>query len=157
MAKPNLKAVVADDNPDILDLHQIVLEDAGFKVLAFGDGRPAFDYLNSNPAPQLLLTDMIMREMHGHELIAYLVDRRKADPRYAVPTLIVTGGGTPKDEFDAAVTNAVALYNQEDLAVLERKIGEAGIGSIRDFVVVNKPFDLGDVSKRATLIKSLYE
>jgi CheY-like chemotaxis protein len=67
--------LVADDDPDILNIVSVSLETSGYSVLKAGNGREAVD-LAKQYRPDLILMDMMMPVMSGYEAIAAL----KNDP-----------------------------------------------------------------------------
>ncbi len=61
--------LIAEDEDGVRSLTQRVLERAGFRVLAAADGPSALRILEKESlAPDLLLTDVRMPGMNGHEL-----------------------------------------------------------------------------------------
>ena len=65
-AKPLV--LVADDDPDILNLVSLRLEKAGYEVVTAADGRQAFD-LVCEQRPAAAILDVRMPEMDGLEVI----------------------------------------------------------------------------------------
>ena len=61
---------VVDDEPMLLDLASTVLENAGFSVRVFRDPQQAlFEFANTKPEPDVLVTDYAMGAMNGMDLI----------------------------------------------------------------------------------------
>ncbi len=61
---------VVDDERMLLDLAEMILEQAGFKVCLFHDPRKALSaYIAAKPAPDVLVTDYAMAKMTGMDLI----------------------------------------------------------------------------------------
>lgn len=79
---------------DELSLHALVgfwLEEAGFTVSFAADGREALARIEAD-APDLIITDAMMPEMSGDEL----VERLKADPaRASIPIVMATAAASP--------------------------------------------------------------
>ncbi len=67
--------LVADDDPDILNIVSVSLEASGYAVLKAGNGREAVD-LATRHRPDLILMDMMMPVMSGYEAVAAI----KSDP-----------------------------------------------------------------------------
>jgi CheY-like chemotaxis protein len=67
--------LVADDDPDILNIVSVSLEATGYAVYKAGNGREAVE-LAKQHRPDLILMDMMMPVMSGYEAITAL----KADP-----------------------------------------------------------------------------
>jgi two-component system OmpR family response regulator len=79
--------LVVDDDPAIREFVQLVLEDAGYEVMAATDGVEALAAVRKRQ-PGLILLDMRMPRMNGWEFAdAYL---RERSPH--APILIMTAG-----------------------------------------------------------------
>ncbi len=65
------KIVVMDDEPDILEVISIVLQDNGYQVATAANGREGLD-LCRRIRPHIVLTDVRMPEMDGLEVLATL-------------------------------------------------------------------------------------
>lgn len=63
----NLAFVVEDDH-DIADLYAQVVREAGYTVEVFYDGKAAYERLQKDPAPKLVLLDMHLPSMTGNEI-----------------------------------------------------------------------------------------
>lgn len=63
----NLAFVVEDDH-DIADLYAQVVREAGYIVEVFYDGKAAYERLQKDPAPKLVLLDMHLPSMTGNEI-----------------------------------------------------------------------------------------
>ena len=66
------RIVLADDNADMRAYIQRILVDAGYQVDAVGDGAAALAAIRTTPAPDLVLTDLMMPGMDGFELLGQL-------------------------------------------------------------------------------------
>lgn len=75
-----------EDDSQLLSLFQRVLEDQGFRVLTARGGRSAQKLLETNRV-DLVITDIIMPEMDGVELIVRILELQP------VPRLIAVSGG----------------------------------------------------------------
>ena len=61
---------VVDDEPMLLDLAEVILEQAGFKVHLFHNPKKALSaYVAAKPAPDVVITDYAMAGMSGMDLI----------------------------------------------------------------------------------------
>ncbi|MBF0614473.1 MAG: response regulator [Magnetococcales bacterium] len=76
-----------EDDAQLLALYRRVLEGHGFKVLTAGSGQEGLKQLHSGPI-DLVITDMLMPEMDGVELILQVL---MMQPRPLI--LAVSGGG----------------------------------------------------------------
>ena len=57
--------LIVDDDPDLRESLAMVLEDAGYPVLAAANGRVAYDLLEGGLRPGLILLDLMMPVMNG--------------------------------------------------------------------------------------------
>ncbi|GAB4071380.1 response regulator [Ancylobacter sonchi] len=62
-----LKILLAEDDNDMRRFLVKALQNAGYSVVSFDNGRSAYDRLREEPF-ELLLTDIVMPEMDGIEL-----------------------------------------------------------------------------------------
>ena len=60
--------LVVDDDPAVLDVAAMMIEDLGFDVLRAGDGAEALRLLEANSSIMLLVTDIVMPGMDGWAL-----------------------------------------------------------------------------------------
>jgi PAS domain S-box-containing protein len=73
------RVLLADDNADMRDYVRRCLEGAGYEVAAVADGQAALVAARTEPAPDLVLTDVMMPNLDGFGLLHAL----RADPRTA--------------------------------------------------------------------------
>jgi len=90
MSKP--RVLIVDDEEGIRDVAKLQLESFGFAVLAVEAGRRALKVFEEGPF-DLVITDMLMPEMDGVELINEL-RRRRPDQK----VLAISGGGRASKE-----------------------------------------------------------
>jgi len=79
--------LVVDDEPAIRDLMERLLTDAGFDVDTAADGRDASRSIGDHVV-DLVLTDILMPERNGFDLIMELRQRRPD-----LPVIAMSGGG----------------------------------------------------------------
>lgn len=77
--------LIVDDEEFIVDLLATLLEDEGYRVLRAFNGIEALRHLERE-RPALLLTDNMMPQMSGLELVHHL----HANPRLAVPVIMMS-------------------------------------------------------------------
>jgi len=78
--------LIADDNPQILELLEAYLDPLGVRVLTAKDGQATLDAVD-NERPDLILLDIMMPRRSGFEVCRMLKD----DPRYRdIPIIMVT-------------------------------------------------------------------
>ena len=70
--------LVVDDDPDVLDVAAMMIEELELPVLRAGGGAEALDLLDANPNIVLLVTDIVMPGMDGWEL-ARIAKQRSPD------------------------------------------------------------------------------
>jgi CheY-like chemotaxis protein len=61
------KILVVDDDPTLIDMHSIYLEDEGYETLTADNGKQALDILQEDSGIDLVLSDVMMPEMNGYE------------------------------------------------------------------------------------------
>jgi len=86
-----MKIVLVDDDPDLIDIMQMALGQAGHEVTASPAGAPIISALKNNP-PDVLVTDLMMAELTGLELCEILL----ADVRLVNTKIILISARTDK-------------------------------------------------------------
>jgi two-component system cell cycle response regulator len=118
------KVLIADDNPQILELLEAYLEPLGVRIATALDGQATLAAVERDP-PDLILLDVMMPKRSGFEVCRLL----KRDPRYRhIPIILVTalnelgdmerGRESGADEFISKPVNKIDL-----LASIERLLG----------------------------------
>src|SRR5690349_22232385 len=87
-------ALVVEDDPDIGKLLQWVLQREGFAVTLVPDGRRAAERIEAGPATSLVMLDLMLPHVSGHELLATL---RAREPWRTVPVIMLTAKSQEKD------------------------------------------------------------
>jgi CheY-like chemotaxis protein len=77
--------LVVDDDPDILEALAEILEVEGFSVRRARNGQEALERLD--PAPDLILLDLMMPVMDGWEFAQRL---HKLDPKHQAPVIVLS-------------------------------------------------------------------
>src|SRR5579864_3307066 len=99
--------LVVEDDLDIREGIQEILEDEGYEVFTAGNGQEALDLLRTIPTPGLILLDLMMPVMDGHQFLELF----REQAAYAlVPVVVVSAGitvepriaGFIKKPFDTA-------------------------------------------------------
>jgi len=96
MPKKTNTILVVDDEPNIRRVLEAVLSKDGYTVLTAENGRKASEVLSSQSGIDLLITDLIMPDINGIEL---LTAAREIDPNIAV--VMITAHGSIKSAVDA--------------------------------------------------------
>ncbi len=95
--------LVIDDTPDNLSLLSGVLKEE-YKVKAANSGARALQILQSGPAPDLILLDVMMPEIDGYEVLRRI---REQGRMREVPVIFVTGMSAAEDEERGFALGAV--------------------------------------------------
>ena len=125
------RILIVDDVPDNLNVLGAVLERAGYLVTVSLDGPGALRLAQQAPTPDLILLDVMMPGMDGHEVLA----RLRADPATAaIPVLFVTALGDPEDEELGLRLGAVDYLTKplKPLVVLARVRAQLDARRLRD-------------------------
>jgi len=85
--------LVVDDDTDLREGLADLLQSRGYRVLTADDGAKALRWLRKSDAPSLILLDLMMPVMDGHEFIA----QRSADPVLTrIPVVVISAGLHPR-------------------------------------------------------------
>ncbi len=89
--------LVVDDDPEMRRMARIMLERMGVGVAEAGNGEEGLAWLAANPAPAVVLLDLMMPVMDGFEFL----ERVRADERWInIPVLVVTAMDLAADDLD---------------------------------------------------------
>lgn len=89
-----MRVLAVDDEPDSLSLLQFILEDAGAEVQTASNGLVALQILPQFN-PNLLVSDISMPEMNGHELLKKI---RTLHPNLKIPAIALTAYASSSDK-----------------------------------------------------------
>lgn len=82
------KILLADDDPEVVDVTSILLEDEGYEIVTAKDGAEALEKIKLEN-PDLIILDLLMPHVDGFAVISML-----KDPRYErwskIPVIILT-------------------------------------------------------------------
>jgi len=79
--------LIVDDDPDILRVVKFYLSKQRYHILAADDGKTALELLHKNPTVELILSDVMMPQVSGLELLKAVRD----DPVYAdIPVILIS-------------------------------------------------------------------
>ncbi|MBI2994936.1 MAG: response regulator [Gammaproteobacteria bacterium] len=91
----NKTVLLTDDNPDIIELVQLVLGKSGYRLLTANDGRQAIEIcLKENP--DLVLMDLNMPHVNGFD-----ATRRLREQGFRSPIIVLTGSESDDDRRKA--------------------------------------------------------
>ena len=83
------RVLVVDDDVSMRALVKTILELEAYDVGQAPDGRVAIEMITSGWDPDLVILDLMMPTLSGHEVLAYL----KGDARWsAIPVLVMSAG-----------------------------------------------------------------
>jgi CheY-like chemotaxis protein len=111
--------LVVDDDEVIREGLAVVLRDAGYAVVAVGNGREALEFLHRNPVPDLVLLDMMMPGCDGW---AFLRARYRDPALAAVPVVVLTAIGVACPEWAASLGADGLLHKPVDMALLLEEV-----------------------------------
>lgn len=87
-------ALVVEDDADIGKLLHWVLERERFEVTLLGDGRAALEHIAAEPAASLVLLDVMLPHVSGHDVLAAL----RAHPAWkGVPVIMLSAKSQEHD------------------------------------------------------------
>lgn len=84
--KPASVILLVDDEPDLLQLLRVELEDAGFKTLSASNGHEAIEVMK-RATPDAILSDIRMPHGDGLFLLDHVMNERKGHP----PVVFISG------------------------------------------------------------------
>lgn len=108
------KILVVDDETSLVDLCQIVLENAGFEVRGAYNGKQALNLLKSE-MPDLILLDVMMPGMNGIELCREIREKLQEKRVYIVMYTADISDSTRKCSLEAGandfITKEIPIYD----------------------------------------------
>ncbi|MBC8101163.1 MAG: response regulator [Cytophagales bacterium] len=121
---PRILAV--DDEPNIVRLIQVNLERHGYQVETANNGAQALAKIKAN-RPDLLVSDVMMPEMDGFELLANV----RRDPALMdLPVIMLTAKAQDKDVLEGYKTGAdmylTKPFNPQELLAFVKRILSSG-------------------------------
>jgi CheY-like chemotaxis protein len=89
--------LVVDDDPEMRAMTRQMLERMGMGVAEAEHGEDALGWLDTNPAPSIMLLDLMMPVMDGFEVL----ERLRRDERWhALPVVVVTAMDLTAEDLD---------------------------------------------------------
>ena len=109
------RILIAEDNPDMREMVAELLEDAGFRIVTAANGREAQQQMaRTNEMIDLVITDVMMPEMKGDELLSLV---RQSHPE--APVIVITAFGSVEHAVEMVKAGAfhylVKPFNNDDL------------------------------------------
>lgn len=106
-ATDNEIVLIVDDSPENLSVMGELLQSAGYRVKVANSGHAALHLAALLPKPSLILLDILMPGMNGHEVL----ERLRGDPATReIPVIFLTAKDTDEDEeraFDAGIADYI--------------------------------------------------
>lgn len=126
MANTNTGTIlVADDEPNIRRVIEAVLTKDGYTVITAENGKRALDCLGANAGIDVMISDLIMPDMNGVEL---LEAAREINP--SITVIMITAHGTIKSAVDAmrlgAFDYVTKPFEMDELKVVVKRAFERG-------------------------------
>lgn len=118
------KILVIDDDPSILTMLKKMLEREGYEVDIACNGSEGLDKIEDSP-PDLLITDIVMPEKEGMELIFHL---RRKKPELKI--IAISGGG--RFNYEGYLTSA--KYLGADLVFQKPLIHKEFVQAVSDLI-----------------------
>ena len=85
----NERILFVDDNESIVDIVQLMLQNLGYKVTGFTDGREALKVFSKKPSEfDLVITDYVMPHLTGGDIAQIMIGIRSD-----IPIILCTGYG----------------------------------------------------------------
>jgi len=109
--------VAVDDDALVLEGTVSMLEDLGHKVVSANSGQQALDAILNEHDVSLLITDQVMPDMTGAQLI-----ERLASVRPRIPAILATGFGEVPEDLDRMAFRLTKPYDQRELADAIRRV-----------------------------------
>jgi DNA-binding response OmpR family regulator len=111
------KVLVVEDEPHLLDLYKLELEDEGYNVQTASDGHSALDMVRVFK-PDLIVLDIKLGDIEGLEVLQELKSLHKDKP-----VVINSAYSHYKNEFTTWLADAY-VTKSSDLSELKTRIGE---------------------------------
>lgn len=112
--------LIADDEPNIRRVLEAMFQKEGYNVFTAENGRKALDLIKENRNTDVLISDLIMPDMNGVELLEIV---RENNPQVSV--VMITAHGTIKTAVDAmrmgAFDYVTKPFDLDELKTLVKK------------------------------------
>jgi DNA-binding NtrC family response regulator len=121
MSEQNVRVLVVEDSDDMRDLIQLQLEEAGYETITAPNGRVALKYIEDDREfIDLVITDVQMPEVTGHEILAAVRAKRGE-----TPVIVITAFGSVEQAVGVVKSGAFQYltkpFGKENLLGLAAK------------------------------------
>lgn len=126
------RLMLVDDQDGLRNAVRSYLVHNGFKCDAFSGVAAAFDAISKGLLPDLIITDVLMPDIDGYQLLR----RVRADPRLGgVPVVLLTAKGFSSDRIDGFNAGASAYVSkpfepEELLSVINALLANARLAEV---------------------------
>lgn len=103
MANNPILIILIDDDIALLEMYETKLTMSGFKVLTANNGKEGFQLVSAN-TPNIVLTDLVMPESDGFELLKKIKKDKKTKN---FPTVALTNLSSENDRKEAMKAGAI--------------------------------------------------
>ncbi len=106
-ATDNEVVLIVDDSPENLSALGSLLQEAGYRVKVANSGGAGLRLAAQPQKPSLILLDIMMQDMNGHQVLHYL--RSNAETR-DIPVIFLTARDSDEDEeraFEAGISDYI--------------------------------------------------
>lgn len=103
--------LLIEDDPDIRDSVREFLESEGYNVVTAENGKIGLEKLHEIEHPCLILLDLFMPVMDGHEFLMHL-KAENADMVASLPIIVVTAAPQPKRVLGETSERPVAFVKK---------------------------------------------
>lgn len=107
--------LIAEDDPNILNLLYVFLSGRGYTVSTAVDGREALK-LAAEVKPDLLITDVMMPHMNGYQLVHTLTTERHDIP---TPRIIILTSRTDTSDVQRGLNVGADMYIPKPFDITE--------------------------------------
>src|SRR5262245_64964784 len=118
MSVQHIRVLIVEDSDDMRDLMQLLLVESGYETLTAADGREALKYIEDDGEfLDLVITDVQMPEVTGHEILGSVRARRGE-----TPVIVITAFGS--------VEQAVSMVKSGAFQYLTKPFNKAKLLSL---------------------------
>ena len=100
------QVVYIEDDPDMIDLVRIILDQERFDVVGATDGQTGLELMQNAP-PDLVLLDLMLPDMGGWAVYQAM---KENDDLSAIPVIVITAQSTPIDRILGEHIAKVQVY-----------------------------------------------
>jgi diguanylate cyclase (GGDEF)-like protein/PAS domain S-box-containing protein len=148
--------LIVDDVPENLTILGELLRNAGYRVRAANSGITALKYALLAPPPDLILLDLMMPEMDGHEVLL----RLRENPQTAdIPVIYVTAMDSSETETLCLEQGAADFISKPLIAsvVLARVSNQLELKQVRSWLLDQNAFLESEVARRITEVQAVQD